>query len=95
MSPRWWSIFFIVQMVGVTAMRLGPDWLLTPGVVLLIPGVPGVYLSFGIHRLILIGDVRLTIASVLINAAVWNVIAVTFCRSRDPKRRLPRRQLSQ
>jgi hypothetical protein len=76
-------------MAGAAAMRLGLGWLLVLGVVLLIPGVPGIYLSFGIHRLILIGDVRLTIVGVLINAVVWHVIAVASRRSRDPKRRLP------
>jgi len=71
-----WMIFLCIQIAGILAMHLGPDWSLVLGVALLLPGLPGLYLSFGIHRLILIGDVRLGLAAVAINAAVWEDIAI-------------------
>ncbi len=61
-------------------MHLGPDWSLVLGVALLLPGLPGLYLSFGIHRLILIGDVRLAFAAVAINAVAWQTVAVLVRR---------------
>jgi hypothetical protein len=76
MRPKMWVIFLCIQIAGILAMHLGSDWSLVLGVGLLLPGLPGLYLFSGIHRLILIGDVRLALAAVAINAAVWQSIAV-------------------
>ncbi len=76
MKPKMWLIFVCTQVAGVTAMHFGPDWWLVLGVALLLPGLPGLYLFSGIHRLILIGDLRLALTAVAINAAVWQSTAV-------------------
>jgi hypothetical protein len=66
-----WLIFVCTQTAGVVAMHLGHDWSLILGVLLLVPGIPALYLFSGIHRLIMIGDFRLAVAGILINAGVW------------------------
>jgi hypothetical protein len=76
MKPKTWLIFLCIQIAGFLAIHLGSDWSLVLGVGLLLPGLPGLYLFSGIHRLILIGDVRLALLAVAINAAVWQSIAV-------------------
>lgn len=83
MTRKVWLIFLCVQIAGVVAMHLGPDWALVLGVVLLLPGLPGIYMSFGIHKLILIGDVRLAFAAVLVNAAIWQGVTLAIHRLRN------------
>ncbi len=48
------------------------------GVLLLVPGIPALYMLSGIHRLIMIGDFRLALAGILTNAGVWWVSASGF-----------------
>lgn len=72
---KTWLIFVCVQTAGVVAMHLGHDWLLILGVLLLVPGIPALYMFSGIHRLIMIGDFRLAVAGILINVGVWWVSA--------------------
>lgn len=85
MHSKIWLIFVCVQTAGVVAMHLGRDWCLVLGVVLLLPGT-GLYVFTGIHRLILIGDVRLALMVVLLNAVVWHCVAVSIRRL---KHRIP------
>ena len=68
---KTWLIFVCIQTAGVVAMHLGYDWSLILGVLLLVPGIPALYMFSGIHRLIMIGDFRLAVAGILINAGVW------------------------
>src|SRR5690242_7072782 len=68
-------IFACIQIAGVVAMHLGPDWSLVLGVALLLPGT-GLYIFTGIHKLMLIGDIRLALMTIIINAAVWQCIAL-------------------
>ncbi len=42
-----WMIFLCVQIVGILAMHLGPDWPLVLGVALLLPGLPGFICPLG------------------------------------------------
>lgn len=74
-------IFLCVQIGGIAALHLGPDWSLILGVALLLPGT-GPYIVTDIHKLMLIGDVRLALMVVALNAAVWQCIAVTVRRSK-------------
>lgn len=74
MNSRTWLAFACVQIAGIVAMHLGPDWLLVLGVALLFP-VTGLYIFTGIHKLILIGDVRLAIVAVVLNFAAWQCIS--------------------
>jgi hypothetical protein len=80
MKFKTWLIFFCVQATGIAAVHLGPDWSLIAGVALLLPGLLSLYTSFGIHKVILIGDVRLTLAAVAINAVAWYGVAVCVRR---------------
>ena len=65
---KTWLIFAGVQTAGVVAMHLGHDWSLILGVLLLVPGIPALYMFSGIHRLIMIADFWLAVAGILINA---------------------------
>jgi len=80
MTTKLWRAFLGVQAAGVVAMHIGADWLLVLGVVLLLPGLPGLYMSFGIHKLALIGDFRLALVAIAINAAVWQGTAIAIRR---------------
>ena len=77
-----WLVFSCVQAVGILALRLGPDWFLISGVLLLSPGLPMVYLIPGIHKLLLIRDVWLTLAALIINGAVWQGIRLSIRKLR-------------
>jgi hypothetical protein len=79
MHPKTWLIFLCVQITGIVAMHLGPAWSLVLGVALLLPGT-GLYIFTGIHKLILIGDVRLAVIVVVLNAAVWQCTAAMVRR---------------
>jgi hypothetical protein len=68
---KMWPIFVCIQTAGVVAIHSGHDWSLVLGVLLLAPGIPVLYVFSGIHRLIMIGDFRLAVAGILINAGVW------------------------
>ncbi len=68
---KTWLIFVCIQTAGVLAMHLGHDWSLVLGVLLLVPGIPALYMFSGIHRRIMIGDFRLAVRGILINAGVW------------------------
>ncbi|HEY1677163.1 MAG TPA: hypothetical protein VGG04_05625 [Candidatus Sulfotelmatobacter sp.] len=80
MKIKTWLVFFCVQIVGIAAMHLGPDWSLVLGITMLLPGLLGLYLFTGIHKLTLIRDARLALLAVVLNGAVWQVMALSIRR---------------
>ena len=83
MKSRMWLVFFCVQGVGILALRLGPDWSLILGVLLLSPGLPMVYLIPDFHKLLLIRDVWLTLAALTINTAFWQGVKLSLRKVRS------------
>lgn len=82
MKSKMWLAFLCVQGVGIVGLRLGPDWSLILGVLLLFPGLPALYLVPGIHKLFLIRNVWLTLAALVVNAGAWQGARLSIRRSR-------------
>ena len=78
MKSKMWLVFVCVQAVGIAALRLGPDWSLILGVLLLFPGLLALYLIPDIHKLLLVKDIWLTLAALVINTAAWQGLRVSI-----------------